>query len=188
MNIIKVFLLILSLTACRVKVEVTKPYHTYFDDLTYQTLVKGTDAYLSGRYLLADTLLSNVISESKDKLSLGMPKKFNPYFYRGHNYIELDKYAEAIKDFEHVASDTTTDTDILIARTEAFKMLAQYDTAIALCNRLLLLRFDSATILSNRGVCYYQKGEIDKACSDLMKSKQLGADTSFLNKFLSNCE
>ena len=120
---------------------------------------------------------------------MDMPIDFNPYYYRGHNSIELDKYEQAIKDFEHVASDTTTNTDILLARTEAFKMLGKYDTAIVLCNRLLDLKYDSSIVLSQRGICYYQKNDLKNACMDLTRSKRLSKDAStFLDKFLKDCK
>jgi tetratricopeptide (TPR) repeat protein len=116
-----------------------------------------------------------------------MPQTINPYFYRGSNDIELDKFHEAIADLEHVASDTTNNTHVLMVRSEAFKWLKQYDTAISICNRLLDLNVDSLAILSQRGICFYLNGQKDKACLDFKYCKKLGADTSFLNKFLKDC-
>jgi tetratricopeptide (TPR) repeat protein len=168
---------------------VTKNYELYFDEPTYQTFLKGFEAYNKKEHKLADSLFTIVISNSTDRLTVTMPVEFNPYYYRGHNSFDIGKYKQAISDFEHVASDTTTNTDILLARTEAFKMLQQYDTAIILCNRLLDLRFDSSVILSQRGICYYQKGEMDKACADLVISKKLATnDVSFLDKFMKDCQ
>jgi len=177
------------ITACHFDSKVTKKYERYFDEPTYQLFQTGVDAYQKQNYQLADSLLTIVIDKSQNKLSVSMPINFNPYYYRGHNSIEFGKYEQAISDLGHVASDTTTNTDILLARTEAFKMLHQYDTTIALCNRLLALKYDSSIVLSQRGVCYYQKGQFDKACSDLTISKRLTkGDTNFLDKFMKDCK
>jgi len=179
----------LSLSACQLEVKETKPYELYFDEPTYQIFLKGFDAYNKKDYQLADSFFTVVINNSRNKLSMTMPIEFNPYYYRGHNGFGLDNYKQAISDFEHVASDTTTNTDILLARTEAFKMLQQYDTAIALCNRLLDLKFDSSVVLGQRGICNYHKGQMDKACTDLVLSKKLATgDVSFLDKFLKKCQ
>jgi tetratricopeptide (TPR) repeat protein len=182
------FLFVL-LAACYFDVKVTKKYELYFDDSTYKIFLNGLGDYQKENYLLADSLFTIVISHSSNKLSMTMPTEFNPYYYRGHNSLYLDKYEQAISDFEHVASDTTTNTDILLARTEAFRMLHQYDTCIVLCNRLLDLKHDSSIILSQRGLCYFQKGQKGKACEDLTNSKRLATgDVSFLDKFLEDCK
>jgi tetratricopeptide (TPR) repeat protein len=76
-----------------------------------------------------------------------------------------------------------------MARTEIFRMLQQYDTAVIICNRLLKLDIDSAVILSQRGLCYYQEGQIEKACADFTLTKKLATkDVSFLDKFMKNCK
>jgi tetratricopeptide (TPR) repeat protein len=157
MRAFSIILFFLFLSSCHFKVDVTERYMLYFDEATYKTYQQGLKSYQDGNYSLADSLLSIVILNSNDKLSMEMPLEFNPYYYRGSNSIELDKYGQAISDFEHVASDTTTNTGILLVRTEAFKMLGKYDTAIILCNRLLDLKYDSSIVLSQRGICFYQK-------------------------------
>ena len=148
----------------------------------------GIEAYQRGNYTVADSLLTLVIDSSKGKLTLSMPESTNPNFYRGSNYIELNKYKEALLDMDHVSSDTTVNTHVLIVRSEAFKMLKQYDTAISICNRLLKLHVDSLAILTQRGICFYFNGQIDKACLDFNYCRKLGADTSFLNQFLKYCK
>jgi tetratricopeptide (TPR) repeat protein len=178
----------LFFASCNSNVEVKKRYHEYFDDSTMKLFQTGIDAYQHEKYKEADSILTLVIYSSKDKLSIDMPEELNPYFYRASNSIELDKYDQAISDIDHVARDTTTNTGILILKSEAFKMLKKYDSSISICNRLLILKYDSAVILSQRGICYYQMGLMDKACADLTFSKKKGLDTSFLNKFLSACK
>jgi tetratricopeptide (TPR) repeat protein len=186
--IIPIFVIVF-ITACHFDLKVKKKYELYFNETQYQQLQAGIDAYQKQDYKIADSLLTIVIDKSKDKFSISMPTELNPYYYRGHNSIEFKKYEQALSDFDHVTSDTTTNTDILLARTEAFKMLSQYDTTIALCNRLLNLNIDSSIILSQRGICYYQKGEFEKACSDLKTSKRLAKiDVSFLDKFMNDCK
>ena len=180
---------LITFTACHVDVKVKRNYELYFDGQTYQTFQKGLEAYQKNDYKNADSLLTLVINKSKDNLSIAMPIEFNPYYYRGHNSFELEKYEQSIKDFDHVVSDTTTNTDILIVKTEAFKMLQQYDTAISLCNRLLKLNIDSSIIFEQTGVCYFQKGIMENACADFMLSKKLAkGDTPQLDKFLKNCK
>ena len=189
MRTLKIAIFILTLTSCHFNVKVTKTYELYFDESTYQTFNKAISAYQNQRSQLADSLFSVVIDKSKEKLSSTMPIEFNPYYYRGHNNIDLDKYDQAINDFEQVVSDTTTNTDILLARTEAFKMLKKYDTAIVLCDRLINLGFDSSIVLGQRGICYYQQGQKEKACSDLTLAKKLAtSDVSYLDKFLTGCK
>ena len=189
MTTLRTITFLLLFSSCHFNVDVTKRYQLYFDDVTYNTYQQGLKAYEDGNHQLADSLLSVVIENSKDKLTIDMPMEFNPYFYRGHNNIELDKYEDAIKDLELVAADTTTNTSVLLARTEAFKMLGKYDTAITLCNRLLELKYDSSVVLSQRGICFYQKKDLNNACADLTRSKQLRKDdSSFLDKFLKDCK
>lgn len=182
-------ILILFLTACHFDVRVTKKYELYFDDKTYELFQRGITSYQNEDYKLADSLLTIVIDNSKNKLSISMPTEFNPYYYRGHNRIELNKFHQSLQDFDQVASDTTTNTDILLARTEIFRMLRQYDTAITICDRLLKLDTDSSVILGQRGLCYYQKGQLDKACADFALTKRLSTkDVSFLDKFMKDCK
>ena len=180
-------MILIILSSCNVNVEVENAYYKYFDESTLATFQQGMTAYQNAVYQLADSLFTIVISISKDKLDMNMPMETNPYYYRGHSRVEIEKYEQAISDFENCASDTTTNTDILLARTEAFKMLSQYDTAIVLCNRLLDLRYDSLIVLSQRGLCYYQKKDMQNACADLTKVKELSNDT-FLDKFLKDCK
>ena len=185
---ILIFIVLFS-AACHFNAKVSKKYELYFDDQTYELFQKGINSYQNQDYKLADSLLTRVIANSKSKLTISMPTEFNPFYYRGHNNIELEKYQQSLNDFDQVASDTTTNTDILMTRTEAFKMLQQYDTAILLCDRLLKLDVDSAAILSQRGICYYQKGQTDKACADFILTKKLAVrDVSFLDKFMKDCK
>jgi tetratricopeptide (TPR) repeat protein len=188
--IMKIILfLLIVLNSCHFNIDVTKRYQLYFDDSTYGKYQQGVNAYLDGDYLIADSLFSIVIENSNDKLTIDMPMEFNPYYYRGHNNIDLAKYQQAISDFEHVAEETTTNTSILVARTEAFRMLGKYDTAISLCNRLLQLGYDSSIVLSQRGICFYQKKDFKNACSDLTTAKMLLKDsTSYLDQFLKECK
>src|SRR4051794_6388456 len=79
-------------TSCHFDVEVTKKYEQYFDETSYNAVKNGIDAYENDNYKLADSLLSYAIEKSKDKLSVSMPVEFNPYYYRGQNDIELEKY------------------------------------------------------------------------------------------------
>jgi len=180
--------MIIFFASCHFDVEVTKKYEQYFDEASYNAVRKGIDAYEKADYKLADSLLSYTIEKSNDKLSSTMPFEYNPYYYRGQNDIEIEKYEQAIDDFAHVTTDTTTNTSILVALTEAYKMLDKYDAAINACNKLLRLKYDSTLILMQRGLCYYSKKQMDSACADLNASKSLGGDTSYLNNFLKDCK
>ena len=189
MTILRTIALIFCLISCHINVDVTKRYQLYFDDEIYGTYQKGLKAYEAGNYLLVDSLLSDVVARSNEKISKDMPIEFNPYYYLGYNSIELGKYEEAIKYFDFVTNDTTTNTDILLAQTETFRMLGNYDTAIDLCNRLLELKFDSSIVLSQRGICYYQKKDLKNACADLLLAKELkkGSFDGF-DDFLKDCK
>lgn len=173
---------------CNYKVEVTDHYEKYFTENTKMIFLEALDHYKNEDYIKADSLFTVVINNSKDKLNVSMPIDINPYYFRGHLGIELSKYERTISDLDKVVSDTTTNTDVLLVRSEAFKMLRQYDTAISICNKLLLLNVDSSIILSQRGVCYYHKKELARACNDLFYSKHHGGDTTYLNNFLNDCK
>jgi tetratricopeptide (TPR) repeat protein len=186
MKIFSAIILSLTFYSCQFNVELKKNKQ-YFDDSTSQIIKKGSDAYLKGDYKLSDSLLTLAISNSKNINSRAVPEWANPYFYRGNNDIQLGKYDQALYDMDHVTSDTTTNTHVLIVICEAFRMLKKYDSCISICNRLISLKFDSM-ILSERGVCYYHLGQIDKACSDLTYCKQKGLDTAYLNPYMKDCK
>ncbi|MBA4196468.1 MAG: hypothetical protein C0459_02835 [Chitinophaga sp.] len=182
-------LFLIFFVGCCTNVKVTKMYELYFDKETYDMFNAGVNAYQTQQFQKSDSILTLVINKSKDKFSASMPVEFNPYFYRASNNIELNKYQEALDDLKKVVSDTTTNTDILVVKTEAFKMLKQYDSAIIICNKLLTLKIDSSIVLSQRGICYYQKKELEKACADFTLCKKLSSkDYSFLNKFMKDCQ
>jgi|GEM_PF-3057734 len=178
-------------SSCHYDFKTVKNYELYFDDSTTEVFKKGVAAVQKNEYQLADSLLTVVINNPNNKISRSMPRHFNPYFFRGMNSMDVGKYEQVIADLDHVVSDTTTDKAILMARSEAFKMLKQYDTCIAVCNKILALKYDSAIALSQRGVCYYMNKQMDKACADLNYCKKLRSDTvftSFINQFLKDCK
>jgi tetratricopeptide (TPR) repeat protein len=194
-SFLKKFWSILFLTAfwsCQVRVSIKKPFGEYFDDSTFQVFKNGMDACSKAKYVLADSLLTIVISRSKNKLPITMPREANPYYYRGNNDIQIGKYEQALSDMDHVATDTTTQVEVILVRCEALKELKKYDACIALCNKLILLKYDSVASLSERGVCYYYKGELDKACGDLNYCKRNSNSNpefiAYLNQFLKNCK
>ena len=172
---------------CQITVQ-SPEYSKYFDESTKEIYLKALDYYKNDNYNSADSLFGIVLLKTKMKLTPAMPIDMNPYYYRGHLAIELGKYERAITDFDHVASDTTTDTDILLARSEAFRMLKQYDTAISICSKLLTLNVDSAAILSQRGICYYSNKEVTLACKDFEEVIKLNPlDYNWLDEYLKNC-
>lgn len=177
--------------SCHFDVQVTKNYQLYFDDTTYQIMQKGVDASEKEEYVLADSLLTIVINNSNSKLSNNMPQEFNPYFYRGNNYLNIGKYNEAISDMKHVASDTTTNTSVLLVRMASFQMLEKYDTSIALTNIFLKevkSRKDSIVGLSERGISFFEKGDFNNACSDLNQAVKMGMDTTDMEQYLTKCK
>jgi len=184
---ILVFIILLAFSSCHFNIDIAKKGKLYFDDSTNKLIQKGSDAYLNGNYKLADSLLTIVIKNSSDKISITMPEEANPYFYRGTNNIELGRYSQALTDMEHVASDTTTNSHVLLVRCEALQMLKKYDSCIVICNRLISLKCDSVILIS-RGVCYFFKGQMDKACSDLMYCERRGLDTAYLKPFIKDCK
>src|SRR5690242_3698697 len=117
----RAIIFVLCIIMSCVNIEVTKKYQLYFDDSTYHIFQKALNAYNDKKFPLSDSLLSIVIENSKDKLSLSMPIYFNPYYYRGHTDVELKKYDQALIDFDKVTTDTTTVTDIIVGRHLAFK-------------------------------------------------------------------
>lgn len=184
---ILIFLVVLS--SCQFNVEVKKGYQQYFDEDTYQTFKKGIEVYQTGQYQLADSLFTLVIEKSQEKITLSTPIYLNPFYYRGQNSIEIDKYRQAIDDFKRVVSDTTTNIDILLSQTEAYKMLHQYDSSIQICNHLLSLKVDSSIILEQRGLCFYQSGNIESACSDFYLSKKMAkGNTPLIDSLLKKCK
>lgn len=188
MNILITLIIVFFLAGCQIKVEKTGANSAYYDEKNKAIFLEALDLYEKEEYISADSLFTIVINNPGNKLSDTMPIDLNPYYYRGHIGLELDKYERVISDLGHVASDTTANADILLVRAEAFRMMKQYDTAIVLSSRLLASGFDSGTVLSLRGVCYYRKGVIDKACSDLKMSRGLGGDTAYLNRYLKDCK
>ncbi len=186
MRIIIAVTLLLASYSCHFNVEIERNKQ-YFDDSTNKIFRRGSDAYTNGKYKLSDSLLTIVINKSKNNISMAMPEWANPYFYRGTNDIELGKFSQALSDMDHVASDTTINTHVLIVRCEALRLLGKYDSSISICNRLISLTRDSS-LLSERGVCYYNLGQMDKACSDFTYCKQKGVDTAYINPYLKSCK
>jgi tetratricopeptide (TPR) repeat protein len=95
------------------------------------------DKHLEENYQYADSLFTLVIQNSESKLSKSMPIELNPYYYRGQNDIELGKYQKALEGFKKTAADSTVNVDILLSRTEAYRMSG---------NTIALLRFVTACL------------------------------------------
>lgn len=184
-----ILIFLVVLTSCQYNVEIEKAYQQYFDEATYQNFKKGIELYQTGQYQLADSLFTLVIKKSQEKITLSTPTYLNPFYYRAQNSIEIDKYRQAIDDFKRVVSDTTTNTDILLSQTEAYRMLHQYDSSIQICNHLLSLQVDSSIILEQRGLCFYQAGNIENACSDFSLSKKMAKEnTPLIDSLLKKCK
>jgi tetratricopeptide (TPR) repeat protein len=181
-------LFFLSNTACIYYTE-SDDTAQYFDKKTKKIFLEALNYYKRGDFKIADSLFTIVISNSHDKLTVDMPRLFNPYYFRGLLSYEHNMFYRALSDLEHVSINNTSDTTIFIIQATSFQMVAKYDTAIALYNKLLKLKVDSAIMLSERGSCYFKKGDLDKACQDLKLSKMLRivSDTS-LNHKLDSCK
>ena len=118
-----------------------------------------------------------------------MPMDLNPYYFRGHLKIGFGQYEAALRDFDKVASDTTSDTDILLARSEAYRMLRKYDSSIAVCNKLLELGYEPSVVLTQRGINYLGKSMKSEACHDFSEAKKFaGANLSYIDSLLLKCE
>jgi tetratricopeptide (TPR) repeat protein len=179
--------LFIYITACKFKVEVKEKYTEYYDLKTKGLFLKALDALKREETKHADSLFTIVIYNSKN-LSKTMPVHLNPYYFRGVTSFDLDKYERALDDFEHAADDTTTNTEILIMRSECLRMIKLYDSSISICNRLLKLKFDSSVVLSQRGLCYYNKGDTINACNDIKLSKLLApGENAFSSEILKIC-
>jgi tetratricopeptide (TPR) repeat protein len=108
------------------------------------------------------------------------------YFYRASNYLNLDKYPEAIADLNRVITANSTFYDGYYMRSQAYGRSGNYSEAIKDLDKMVQLQPNNPLGYYLRGytyVVFLQNSE--KGCTDLQQAKKMGnADAdSLLNEY-----
>ncbi len=100
------------------------------------------------------------------------------YSYRGNAYDYLEKFAEAIADYDRAIA-IEPQAIYYYNRGNAYQDLDQYETAIADYDRALQLDPQFASVYNNRGFAYYDLGQYETAIADYDRALQLDPDEVF---------
>ncbi|MDR6544925.1 tetratricopeptide (TPR) repeat protein [Chryseobacterium rhizosphaerae] len=104
-----------------------------------------------------------------------LPNEYNAYLNRGYVRMRMDKYTDAIDDFNKSLSIKKSHKGYG-NRGTAYALLRKYDLALKDFDKALEYNPNDPLILYYQGEVLLSVGEKKKACSNFLKSKQLGND------------
>ena len=94
----------------------------------------------------------------------------------------MNKYSDAINDFNKGISLNPSDTIILNNRGFALMKVKEYDKAINDFNSSMKISPNNSSTYHYRAMTYIEKKDIPNACSDLKKALDLGFTATFGNE------
>lgn len=154
-----------TLLFCWLLIQVTAQPKA-IDDTTYK---EGLQANRQGEYELAVQHFSTFLSQH--------PSHSLSYYYRGHSYMILKKYAEALADFEQLCLLDSKDEENFYAAGRAAFALGNMEKAVQYFSKTISIEPFHAFALNDRGMSYCHLKAYDKAVSDFKKA--VVADSSF---------
>ena len=95
------------------------------------------------------------------------------YRRRGNAYVSLKKWAEALDDYAHVVTDTTTDEDLISNRARAYEALRNWEAAAADWSRATAGNPDRAKLLAEFARRLAAGGQVPLAKAQFEKSQAL---------------
>ena len=102
------------------------------------------------------------------------PKYAPTYSNRGIVYYELNQFELAIKDYDQTIRLDPKLAEAFTNRANANVALKKFDRSIVDYSHVIRLDLNNANAYYNRGVSYMKLNQVQKGCSDLKKSCQLG--------------
>jgi protein O-mannosyl-transferase len=109
-------------------------------------------------------------------------------YNRGTAKYALSDWKGAMQDYQKALGINPKNYDIWSNLAGTKFQLKDYQGAIASYSEVIRLRSDFKDAYRNRGMCYLQLGQMDKACTDWQKAKNLGINDleKFLDKYCKN--
>ncbi|PKF73503.1 tetratricopeptide repeat protein [Chryseobacterium sp. PMSZPI] len=144
---------------------------------SYNVAIKKTpkDYILYSERAGAESML-DLFNEALKDADIGvkhLPNEYNAYLNRGYVRMRMDKYTEAIADFNKSLSIKKSQKGYG-NRGTAYALLKKYDLALKDFNKALEYNPNDPLILYYQGEVFLSIGEKKKACSNFLRSKQLG--------------
>lgn len=104
------------------------------------------------------------------------PENARAYFERGSTYVRLQRYAEAVSDFDRVIAGSQGGDLTATAyqnRSSAHMRLRAYQQALADCERMLELGFRVAIAHNGRGCIYHRMKDYQQALIEFTRAIEL---------------
>ncbi len=111
--------------------------------------------------------------EVADKLIAQHPYSPQGYLVRGYTYFEIEKYRQALSDFNRALSmpmDAKSAARATGAKALCFAELAEFDAALGVVNQRISMNPKGAWFYDIRAYVFNKKGDYDRALQDCSKS------------------
>ena len=102
------------------------------------------------------------------------PNNYRGYFWRGRAYIKVNRLKEATGDFQMVIKLKPDFAEAYDNLGWLHVQSERYDEGINFLSKSLELKPNEGWAYYTRGRCYYQKGDLQKALTDIKTSCSLG--------------
>jgi tetratricopeptide (TPR) repeat protein len=118
------------------------------------------------------------------------PSEIDSYLLRGDIYKDLEKYSDALSNYDQAISLDKTYSISFFKRAMLYKMLDNGDDALRDFNIAIKYAPDDVNLYVNRAFLYIEQfNNKEAACRDIMKAKELGFSMSqdYMHNDLKDC-
>jgi tetratricopeptide (TPR) repeat protein len=158
--------------ACR---QVAREMHLATVSAAIAVLHEAFTAYARDEFATVVEKLT-ILKETKNLSPLAL---CHLYDRRGESYRAIEKYEEALADFNHAIELDDKDTRIIAARGETYRLMAKYGEALADFTRALELDDKYVGAYFIRGNTYRQMCKYDEALADFTRALEFADKSSW---------
>jgi len=126
--------------------------------------VSGVIRYEAQDYEGALSRLSDALEESV--WAEDLVAQVVVFFYRGNAYADLNRYEEAVADYDRVIQINQQHAEVYNNRGIVYADLGQYEQTIADYDRAIQINPQFAEAYNNRGIAYRNLGQSEQAIAD----------------------
>ena len=137
-----------------------------------QRLVEGLKAYEENRYQAASEMFTALLECPE----VEEPWHAVAFSHRGVTYWLMERYEEALADFDRALELEPDMAWAIAGRGETYRLMERYEEALADFDRALELKPDMAWAIAGRGQVYGEMGRYEEALADFDRALELEPD------------